>query len=349
TDLIEGRHRIGFELPGHKTRYRTVEVVAGEPLRVPAVRLDLVDGRLVVTSDPPGATVTVDDVYHGETPLDFYVSPDDDLDVGVVKVGYDAESRTVGVAPGKTRTVEFMLKPILGEVAIRAAPASAVLFVDGKSLGNANQTLRLVAIPHEIIVQAEGYEPHRVTVLPRPGVGQSLDIRLKTPEQIEAESRPRVIQTAHGQELVLVDGGRFTMGASRREPGRRANETVREVELTRPFYLATREISNGEFREFRKEHLSGAVEEFNLENDRHPVVRVTWDEAALFCNWLSAQDSLPAAYERRSGRMVAVRPLNTGYRLPTEAEWAFAARYAGGETPLKYPWGDELPVTADSG
>ncbi|MDX1388585.1 MAG: SUMF1/EgtB/PvdO family nonheme iron enzyme, partial [Acidobacteriota bacterium] len=270
-------------------------------------------------------------------------------DVEVVKVGYEAETRTVGVGPGKTRTVEVTLEPILGEVSIRAEPAGAELFVDGKPVGNANQTLRLVAIPHEIIVRADGHEPHRVTVLPRPGVAQSLDVRLKTPEQIKTESRPRIIRTKHGQELVLIEGGRFTMGASRREPGRRANETRREVELTRPFYLSRREISNEAFREFRKQHLSGAVEEFNLENDYHPVVRVTWEDAALFCNWLSAEESLPAFYERRNGTMVPVEPVNTGYRLPTEAEWAFAARFSSGKTPLKYPWGDALPVEPGSG
>ena len=47
------------------------------------------------------------------------------------------------------------------------------------------------------------------------------------------------------------------MGASRREPGRRANETLREVELQRPFYLAVREVTNAQFRKCKADHSSG--------------------------------------------------------------------------------------------
>ena len=191
--------------------------------------------------------------------------------------------------------------------------------------------------------------PTAPTVTPRPGYPQTLQASLKTAEQLKAERWPPVIRSPLGHEMVLIQGGRMRMGASRREPGRRSNEVVRQVELVRPYYLATNEVSNREFRKFHKAHLSGKAGAYSLENDAHPVVRISWDEAALFCNWLSEQESLPRAYEQIGSSMVAIRPPTSGYRLPTEAEWAWAARYPDGRTAVKYPWGDSLPVAPDSG
>jgi formylglycine-generating enzyme required for sulfatase activity len=201
----------------------------------------------------------------------------------------------------------------------------------------------------EIEIRKEGHESHRQTVTPRPGFPQSIRVSLKTPTQVKTEATPRVIRGPQGQELRLIEPGRFRMGASRREPGRRANETLREVELTRPFYLATQEVSNRDFRQFKSEHQSGSIGAYTLELDHHPVVNVTWEEAARYCNWLSEQESLPAAYVMQAGRPLGVNPMATGYRLPTEAEWTWAARFAGGRSGLKYPWGEALPIVVGSG
>jgi hypothetical protein len=101
---------------------------------------------------------------------------------------------------------------------------------------------------------------------------------------------------AHGSiELKLMPVGRYTMGSSRREPGRRANEGQRTVELRRPFYLGTREISNAEFHEFRPEHKSGIFGGVSLNLDNQPVANVSWQDAAAYCNWLSQRDGLPLA------------------------------------------------------
>jgi formylglycine-generating enzyme required for sulfatase activity len=78
-------------------------------------------------------------------------------------------------------------------------------------------------------------------------------------------------------------------------------------------------------------------------------VGITWQEAAAYCNWLSEQEGLPAAYKKDGESFVPVKPMTKGYRLPTDAEWEWAARYQGNGKFLRYPWGDSLPVAARSG
>jgi len=198
-------------------------------------------------------------------------------------------------------------------------------------------------------VRKNGLETFKATVTPQAGQPQIVEYALKTAGEARVAGIPAQRTTSLGQELVLIRGGRYTMGSPRREPGRRTNETERTIELKRPFYLARRQVTNKEFREFRAEHLSGIFKDESLDLDRQPVVRVGWQDAAAFCNWLSERDKLPPAYVRNGDRLELVEPATTGYRLPTEAEWEFAARYDGGKATRKYSWGNDLPVPARSG
>jgi len=348
-ELIEGAHDYEIFLQGYKPYRSRVTVVAGEAQTLPSARLDPADGKLVLASDPPASNVTVDGVYSGQTPLDLYLTPDASHEITVSHAGFETETRQVQVRSGEDRSLTIELTARLGVLEIVCDPPDAELYVNGTSRGRARQTLSLAAVPQKIEIRKDGYEPYGTMIMPRPGFPQSIEVVLETLEEAKAESRPMVLEAAQGHELRLIGPRRFLMGASRREPGRRANETLREVEITRPYYIATLEVSNRQFREFKKDHRSGSIGEHNLEIDHHPVVNVTWEEAVRYCNWLSETDSLPAYYVHRDGRWAASVPATTGYRLPTEAEWVGAARYPDGTSALKYPWGDSLPATPGSG
>ena len=53
---------------------------------------------------------------------------------------------------------------------------------------------------------------------------------------------------------------------------------------------------------------------------------MSWQDAALYCNWLSQQQGLPVFYKVVEGRVSGYNWESHGYRLPTEAEWAWAAK-----------------------
>ena len=189
-----------------------------------------------------------------------------------------------------------------------------------------------------------------MTVTPRTGVSQNLEVTLVTEAQAKAAATPSTVTTGAGQVLRLVrPQGRFDMGASRREAGRRANESQRLVQLTRAFYLGEKEVTNAEFRRFRAAHDSGVAEGASLNGGEQPVVNVSWEDAARYCNWLSAQDGLPAAYREQGGQMQPVQPATRGYRLPSEAEWVYVARVLGQEAPARYPWEGDYPPRHKAG
>jgi formylglycine-generating enzyme required for sulfatase activity len=263
--------------------------------------------------------------------------------------GHAPVTRSVRVQSRESERLTVELVPVLGQVRISGEPADALLYVDGASRGNANQTLSLSTAPHVLEIRKAGLEPFRTTVTPSEGRTQLVQFSLRTAGEARLAGLPATRTTSLGQPLVLVRGGRYSMGSSRREPGRRSNESERTVELKRPFYLARFQVTNREFREFKADHLSGIFKDESLDLDRQPAVRVSWQEAAAFCNWLSQREKLPPAYVTRLGRLELADPATTGYRLPSEAEWEFAARFDGSRATRKYPWGDDLPVRARSG
>jgi formylglycine-generating enzyme required for sulfatase activity len=349
TELDAGRYTLAIVHPEFRRFESPLTVVAGQPLTVGPVELGMPDGRLVVQSRPAGADVSIGGRYRGRTPLTVSVPPGMPQDVLLTLAGHAPATQSVTVESRAERRLAVELRAMLGDVRVKGEPADAILYVDGASRGPANQVLSLPAAPHVFEVRKSGLEPFRATVTPQEGRTQVIEFALKTASEARVASIAGQQATSLGQALVLVKGGRFTMGSPRREPGRRSNETERQVELRRPFYIARFQVTNREFREFRAQHLSGIFKDESLDLERQPVVRVTWQDAAAFCNWLSERDKLPPAYVRRGDRFELVDPVTTGYRLPTEAEWEFAARFDGSRAVRKYPWGNDLPVPAKSG
>lgn len=339
-----GQHVVSLKLAGYKTWTDILDVTAGEKILLPPIVLERADGLIAVSSTPAGASITVDGAYRGTTPLEAEVVPGRSLAIRAFKVGYTSENRTLVVPSGETRAVRFSLAALEGELAIETQPADAELWIDGERRGVATGTVTLPAIPHQVEIRKGGYAGFRKTITPQPGFTQSLRVKLLTLQEARLEALKRVRETSEGHELVLLSPGSVRMGASRREPGRRSNEVLRNVRLTRLFYLGRHEVTNGQFRAFAPGHSSGAFQTQSLDGDGQPVTGVSWQEAALYCNWLSKKDGLDAFYEVEFGKVVGFDTGALGYRLPTEAEWAWTARsVAGAEEPLRYAWGEQLP------
>jgi formylglycine-generating enzyme required for sulfatase activity len=349
TDIDAGSYTLSLAAEGFKTWETSVQVTANTPLTIGPIELGLPDARLTVRSTPSDADVAVGGRYRGRTPLEIDLSPGMEHEIVLNRAGYEQARRRVPARAAERLALEVSLKPILGEVTVRGEPADAQLFIDGRPRGAARQTLSLPATQLSLEVRRDGFEPYVTTVTPQPGFPRVVEYKLLTSEQRRAAQFPPTIRTKFGTELKMMPVGAYQMGSPRREPGRRANESQRSVTFKRSFYIGVTELTNGEYRRFRPEHLSGVVKDHSLDQDNHPVVNVSWRDAAAYCNWLSEQEGLPAAYTPKGDDFVAVVPATTGYRLPTEAEWEWAARYEQGKATRRYPWGASLPIAPRSG
>ena len=348
-EILQGSRELQLEKPGYKIWQSTISVVAGKDQAIPQVALVRADGKVNITTEPRGANVTIGGRYRGQSPLEVSLAPGRTYEVLLSKVGYAPEKRNITVKPEQDIALDSRLKPITGTLRLKVSPPGGTLYVDGKAVGAASQRLVLTAREHRLSIEKPGYATWQSTITPQPGFEQQLMVTLETPAQAKIAAIPEEINAGDGISLKLIIPDELTMGAGRREPGRRSNEIQKTVKLTRPYYLGIDEITNAQYKQYDPGHDSGIYGQAVLNDDNRPVVNISWDDAAQFCNWLSARAGLPAAYVKEGNQWVAVSPMNNGYRLPTEAEWAWAARYANGPHPTRFPWGNAMPPASVDG
>ncbi|UTW44137.1 PEGA domain-containing protein [bacterium SCSIO 12696] len=349
TELLTWGEEVKLQLPGHKSWHKKLQVEAGEVLAVDTVQLDKVDGLLRLSSSPAGATVTVNGTFRGQTPLELELQPDAKHNLSLFLEGYLTSRRSVTIPSGNEKRLSVSLKPETGTLQVSTTPGDAQVYINGKLRGKGGDSFPLPAKPHRIEVRRKGYASQTRSFTPRPGIEQLMQFKLLTETEARWAATPTEIKTDLGQTLKLFrPEGLLAMGASRREPGRRANEVQRQVILKRPFYLATHEVTNKDFMAFDSSHFSRQTGGVTLSSTKQPVVNVSWEQAALYCNWLSAKQGLPLFYQTKDNKVTGINPKATGYRLPTEAEWAWVARHTG-NYPLKYSWGNTYPPAGGSG
>lgn len=348
-ELLEGTHPISVVRDGFSAWDGTVVAKPNEDQTLPLIRLEPANAKLQVNSIPRGANVTVNGRYRGQSPISLSLSPGVDYVIGLSKAGYGSASRRVRLQAAASDAITVDLSARTGRVTVKVAPADATVYVDGRVRASGSVTLDLSSAPHRIEVRKQGYESWSRTITPRPGYPQTVSAQLRSHEEIARSKIAQTQTTSAEQVLRRIEPGTFMMGSSRSEAGRRANEVLVPVTISRPYLIGTREVSNKEFRQFRENHDSGSDIHPALAGDANPVANISWADAVQYCNWLSAIEGLAPAYEEKFGEWIAIRPQTNGYRLPTEAEWAWAIRYSGSQGATKFSWGDKMPPEENSG
>lgn len=351
-ELMAGRQQLTLSASGYVSQTIDVDAIANTDIDLGTVKLVAAEGILSLTSTPSEASVTRDGQFVGTTPVDVTMSPNINHQIVLRRAGYQPSEFKAALEKGSTEQKIITLKPTLGDVNVQITPANARITVNGIDKGAGSTTLSLPSVEHTIVISASGYASVERKVTPRAGLAQRLKIDLLTEEEArKAAIKPKLL-TSLGQTLLLIDPlvepmNEFTLGAPRRDAGRGANEVERPVRLSRAFYMATTEVTNAQFRQFTSNHDSGQAGGKSLNREHQPAVDLSWQQAASFCNWLSAGEGLEPFYKERDGIIIGFDEVSTGYRLPSEAEWAFASRIQGEEV-WRFAWGEAWPPENNS-
>ena len=348
-EALAGEREIAVTLDGFKSFRQRIFAQSMDDFELPPIRLQQADALMRITSTPDASGVLLNGQFVGQTPLELDLTSAATHRIQVVRGGYREWQRSVRLEPGQSKPIHANLARQTGTVNITVEPVGALLKIDESSITRAEDGRYSLSLPvreHRLDLSLDGYAGYAQTITPRSGLAQEIKVRLLTVEEARLAAMKPTIQAPDGQTLKLFEPFDFRMGASRREPGRRANETLRDVGMSRLFYLATHETTNAQFRAFASGHDSGKYVESDLNQDEQPVVNLSWDDAAAYCNWLSDQAGLPRFYVMEFGKVVDMNRASKGFRLPTEAEWSWAARTlsnADDAEQLRFPWGAQLP------
>jgi len=239
--------------------------------------------------------------------------------------------------------IQVLEKP---KLKIETDPSSCSISIDGRQIGISPQSVGLKAGQYEIRAEKAGFEIWEQIVSFDGRGDATLGIKLT---EIRGPQPGDTVENSIGMKLAWIPPGEFMMG-SRDSPAEVAKKgdakedwyidehPQHAVRISQGFYICRTQVTRGQFGAFvsssgyrteaEKEGWAYAwksddwarVDGASWRNpgfsqqDNHPAVCVSWNDATEFCNWLSSKEQ-------------------KDYRLPTEAEWEYACR-AGSTTPF---------------
>ncbi len=216
--------------------------------------------------------------------------------------------------------------PDIVSLSFTSIPSGASIKIDGKNIGiTPIDSYRLDKVAHEIIVE----HPLYLTMQETLDLSGSYDVKQHfvlehanvDDQQVDFGElfRDKLEMGGYGPLLVAVPASNFIMGDLTGN-GKLNEQPSHEIKLDKSFGIGITEVTFADYDKFSSKTGKDKANDLGWGRDSKPVINISWNEAKEYLKWLSSQTGF-------------------NYRLPTEAEWEFAAR---GQTDSDYFWGNGL-------
>ena len=378
--IASGSHSLRLQAPQYAVERRNVSVADGQTANV-AVTLAARFAEITVQA-PQGAVVTVDGDRKGSGTLSWRQS-EGLCDIVVSMAGHRDARRQLEVVAGRAQTVQLTPQPIYGSASVDSDLMDAEIWIDGKQYGvTPNVVERLLVGSHTLVLKKSGYADLQQQFSVEEGKEASLSVKLPAGRSVQFTSEKPGMQiivdgkklgttpltavvgighhsvsamrggdiidvrdlditsagapltmafrdfnhtfTVNGVQFTMVEvgGGTFTMGATSEQGSDAWDEEKPAHKVTlSDYYIGQTEVTQALWKAVMGSNPSDS------KGDNLPVEQVSWDDCQVFIQNLN----------QLTGKQ---------FRLPTEAEWEYAARGGRKSRGYKYAGGNNIDSVA---
>ena len=378
--IASGSHSLRLQAPQYAVERRNVSVADGQTANV-AVTLAARFAEITVQA-PQGAVVTVDGDRKGSGTLSWRQS-EGLCDIVVSMAGHRDARRQLEVVAGRAQTVQLTPQPIYGSASVDSDLMDAEIWIDGKQYGvTPNVVARLLVGSHTLVLKKSGYADLQQQFSVEEGKEASLSVKLPAGRSVQFTSEKPGMQiivdgkklgttpltavvgighhsvsamrggdiidvrdlditsagapltmafrdfnhtfTVNGVQFTMVEvgGGTFTMGATSEQGSDAWDEETPAHQVTlSDYYIGQTEVTQALWEAVMGSNPS------DHRGDNLPVEQVSWDDCQVFIQELN----------QLTGKQ---------FRLPTEAEWEYAARGGRKSRGYKYAGGNNIDSVA---
>lgn len=333
--LPKGVHSYRVEAAGYSPKSETVEI--GDEKKTIDVVLESALAQLTVNCPTTGAKVYVNGNMTGTAPWTGQVAAGN-YQIEARLDGYRPQQQSIALGQKERRTVELpVLTAIVGAMNVNYQPVNAEVWLDGKKLGTSPDVFRNILVgSHSVEVRASGYQTDKKTVTISEGQTAQVSGQLDASPQpspnregaqtdLWADAYATTGNTVIDnliRNMVYVEGGTFTMGATS-EQGKDAydNEFPTHKVTLSSFRIGKYEVTQREWKTVMGDNPS------DFKGNVLPVETVSWNDCQEFIRKLNSMTGM-------------------NFRLPTEAEWEYAARGGNKSRGYKYSGSNDINIVA---